>query len=339
MRRRYRERKAQIEEQNIPIVVEQTNTTPNPSESSRVTPSRQRKPAKTNNNSNKDSNYENVDGYVNSSSVSLKAIISQQSINVRNKKGVPYGIITDWNLLRSMCGNVYEVDIRKVVGYGANDKVNLLDLQRNIEKLILGKQIDRIVSSCIIGHNDVQTTDDVNWDKLISMSRTILNSVVEISQLQTRGYTNIDKISNAILCGIIPGTECRSADEFRTIFNKGKSSLVNRNNSVSGENSPQQNIKWKDATQKAINLMFQLDKCSRSEQNMSLSIIERLVVPDRYIAEWNQILRIWKVFVHEHKVDTKKLPNPDNVKFNHRPFPITGSSGIQELIKEIVKNT
>ena len=84
--------------------------------------------------------------------------------------------------------------------------------------------------------------------------------------------------------------------------------------------------------------MFQLEKCSRSEQKMSLSIIERLGVSDRYIEEWNLILRIWKVFIQEHKVDTKRLPNPENVRFNHRPFPITGSSGVQELIREIVNN-
>lgn len=49
------------------------------------------KKRKTHDNSNKDSKYENIEGYVNLSSVSLKAVIAQLSLKARNRKGVLYG--------------------------------------------------------------------------------------------------------------------------------------------------------------------------------------------------------------------------------------------------------
>ncbi len=101
-------------------------------------------------------------------------------------------------------------------------------------------------------------------------------------------------------------------------------------------NNPSISQSWQEATQKAINLMFQLEKCPNAEQQESLKIIESIIVPIRYNEVWSQIVRIWQVFVREHKLDTKSLPNPYGVKYNQRPFPITGSVGVQELIKEII---
>ena len=95
---------------------------------------------------------------------------------------------------------------------------------------------------------------------------------------------------------------------------------------------------WNDATQKAINLLYQLEKCNYSERRYSLSIIEGLCVPTRYESAWNQILRIWRVYAKDLSLNTKTLPNPDGVRYNQRPFPITGSSGVQDVIKEIIKN-
>lgn len=94
---------------------------------------------------------------------------------------------------------------------------------------------------------------------------------------------------------------------------------------------------WNDATTKAINLLFQLEKCNYSERRDSLSLIESLSVPARYEAAWNQILRIWSTFAKDLCLNTKTLPNPDRVRYSQRPFPITGSSGVQEVIKEIIK--
>lgn len=96
---------------------------------------------------------------------------------------------------------------------------------------------------------------------------------------------------------------------------------------------------WNEATQKAVNLMYQLEKCCYAERRDSLAIIEQLRVPSEYTASWDQILRIWKAFANELQVNTKTLPNPDGVRYGIRPYPIIGSSGIQDLIKEIVKNS
>lgn len=106
-------------------------------------------------------------------------------------------------------------------------------------------------------------------------------------------------------------------------------------------NSKNENVYscWNDATQKAVNLVYLLEKCSYEERRDSLAIIEQLRVPSKYTASWNQILRIWKTFVDELQVNTKTLPNPDGVRYSIRPYPIIGSSGIQELIKEIIKNS
>lgn len=106
-------------------------------------------------------------------------------------------------------------------------------------------------------------------------------------------------------------------------------------------NSNNENVytSWNDATQKAVNLMFLLEKCSNEERRESLDLIEQLRVPSEYTASWNQILRIWKTFVNELQVNTKTLPNPDGVRYGIRPYPIMGSSGIQDLIKEIFKNS
>lgn len=96
-------------------------------------------------------------------------------------------------------------------------------------------------------------------------------------------------------------------------------------------------VNWTDATTKAINLLYQLEKCSYSERMDSLSIIESLSVPTRYETAWNQILRIWSTFAIDLCLNTKTLPNPDGVRYSQRPFPITGSLGIQDVIKEIIK--
>lgn len=110
---------------------------------------------------------------------------------------------------------------------------------------------------------------------------------------------------------------------------------------TSSSNSKNENVysSWNDATQRAVNLMYLLEKCSYEERRDSLAIIEQLRVPSEYTASWNQILRIWKTFVNELQVNTITLPNPDSVKYGIRPYPIIGSSGIQDLIKEIIKNS
>ena len=110
---------------------------------------------------------------------------------------------------------------------------------------------------------------------------------------------------------------------------------------TSSSNSNNENVysSWNDATQKAVNLMYLLEKCSNEERRNSLAIINQLRVPSEYTASWNQILRIWKTFVDELQVNTKVLPNPDGVRYDIRPYPIIGSSGIQDLIKEIIKNS
>lgn len=111
--------------------------------------------------------------------------------------------------------------------------------------------------------------------------------------------------------------------------------------STSSSNSKNENVysSWNDATQRAVNLMYLLEKCSYEERRDSLAIIEQLRVPSEYTASWNQILRIWRTFVNELQVNTKTLPNPDSVKYGIRPYSIIGSSGIQDLIKEIIKNS
>lgn len=96
---------------------------------------------------------------------------------------------------------------------------------------------------------------------------------------------------------------------------------------------------WIEATTKAINLLYQIEKCSYAERISSLSIIESISTPNGYEAEWSQILRIWRTFAKELKVDTRTLPNPDGIRYSKRPFPIKGGVGVQELIKEIIKNT
>lgn len=96
---------------------------------------------------------------------------------------------------------------------------------------------------------------------------------------------------------------------------------------------------WIEATKKAINLLYQLEKCPYAERKSSLSIIERISPPNGYEAEWNQVLRIWRTFAKDLKIDTKTLPNPDGIRYSQRPYPIKGGVGVQELIKEIVKNS
>ena len=96
---------------------------------------------------------------------------------------------------------------------------------------------------------------------------------------------------------------------------------------------------WNDATQKAVNLLYQFEKCSFRERRGSLAMIEQLHVPSEYTVLWNQILRIWRSFVNDHYVNTKTLPNPDGVRYSIRPRPITSSTGVQDLIKEIIKNS
>ena len=126
----------------------------------------------------------------------------------------------------------------------------------------------------------------------------------------------------------------------------GNNKQYNSNSDVviigtSSSNSNNENVysSWNDATQKAVNLMYLLEKCSNEERRNSLAIINQLRVPSEYTASWNQILRIWKTFVDELQVNTKVLPNPDGVRYDIRPYPIIGSSGIQDLIKEIIKNS
>lgn len=96
--------------------------------------------------------------------------------------------------------------------------------------------------------------------------------------------------------------------------------------------------KWIEETQKAINMLYQLEKCPYAERKNSLSIIEQITPPIGYESEWNQILRIWRTFAKELRIDTKTLPNPDGIRYSQRPYPIKGGVGVQELIKEIIKN-
>lgn len=96
---------------------------------------------------------------------------------------------------------------------------------------------------------------------------------------------------------------------------------------------------WIEETQKAINLLYQLEKYPYAERNNSLSVIEKIKPPMEYEAEWNQILRIWRTFARDLMINTKTLPNPDGIRYSQRPYPIKGGVGVQELIKEIVKNT
>lgn len=137
-------------------------------------------------------------------------------------------------------------------------------------------------------------------------------------------------------------------NEMRRRFKEWKSHKQNNKQSddnnvidTSFSNLKNENVysSWNDATQKAVNLMYLLEKCSNEERRNSLAIIEQLCVPSEYTASWNQILRIWRTFVNELQVNTKTLPNPDSVRYGIRPYPIIGSSGVQDLIKEIIKNS
>ena len=93
-----------------------------------------------------------------------------------------------------------------------------------------------------------------------------------------------------------------------------------------------------EACEKAINFLTGFERICYDEKKRSLSFIEKIPIPYAYEAEWNQILRIWRTYVTDRSINTKTLSNPDNVRYNHRPFPITGSSGIQDLIREIRDN-
>lgn len=90
-----------------------------------------------------------------------------------------------------------------------------------------------------------------------------------------------------------------------------------------------------DACDKAINFLIDFERICYEEKKKSLIFVENIPIPYAYEAEWNQILRIWRTYVNLKSINTKTLSNPDNIAYNHRPYPITGSIGVQELIKEI----
>lgn len=58
---------------------------------------------------------------------------------------------------------------------------------------------------------------------------------------------------------------------------------------TSSSNSKNENVysSWNDATQRAVNLMYLLEKCSYEERRDSLAIIEQLRVPSEYTASWD----------------------------------------------------
>ncbi len=90
-----------------------------------------------------------------------------------------------------------------------------------------------------------------------------------------------------------------------------------------------------EACDKAINFLVGFERICYQEKKKSLAFVENIPIPYAYEAEWNQILKIWRTYVNFNSINTKTLSNPDNVVYNHRPYPITSSIGIQELIKEI----
>lgn len=185
---------------------------------------------------------------------------------------------------------------------------------------------------------------EATWNQILLIWRTYVYE----GQINTKTLPNPDGVrysqrpfpvtGSSGVQDLIREIVCNSSTQSRrsSIGSSFESSVARKPHKVN--TSSNNNADWNEATQKAINLLYQLEKCSFSERKESLSLVENMVVPARYEFAWNQILRIWRTFVNEGRINTKTLPNPDGVRYSQRPFPITGSSGVQDIIKEIIRN-
>lgn len=274
--------------------------------------------------------------------IKLDFVVGQCTSNIfeedlGNGFKVSYGKIS-WKELNKACLELYHTDISGIWRFGNRDLLEVKGVISSIADCVHSQQADEMVSMFVPAGKTVFDISEVNIDRILSLSAKIFSSHPQKWQMHSQGQTSKNMISAPIVAKIPKEQMCFTYDYFRWLIENdaipGNQEPVNVNRNT----NPSTTCNWYEATRKAINLLYKLEKCSFIERDNSLAILEDLKVPVKYAAPWNQILRIWRTFAYELQVNTKELPNPNGVKYSQRPFPIIGSSGIQDLIKEIVRN-
>lgn len=272
--------------------------------------------------------------------IELDFVVRQYTSNITNEtldSYYDYGKI-EWKGLQKACQNLYRCDISGIRDFGNRKLLEVHWVVSSIDHCVNERQVSELVSMCVPSNKSKFDISEVDCERLMSLSERIFSSHLQKWQLHAQGKTSKDYLCHTICAKIPMERNCVTYDYFRWLIESDTASDNQEPNVVSRITDSTDTASWKDATQKAINLLYKLEKCSFAERDNSLAIIENLRVPAQYSAPWNQILRVWRIFAYELQVNTKELPNPDGVKYSQRPFPIVGSIGIEALIKEIVKN-
>lgn len=134
----------------------------------------------------------------------------------------------------------------------------------------------------------------------------------------------------------------RHSDDVRTFIsnlknhiNPAKIDSLNSSYSVEMLSNAELKDKFRSACDKAASLLDDIETLSSSEKKKREVQLSKVSYPDLLSSSWAVIEDIWKSFVYQGYVDTKKLQHPSNLKIKHTPYPIRGSAGVKILIRSI----
>ena len=134
----------------------------------------------------------------------------------------------------------------------------------------------------------------------------------------------------------------RHSDDVRTFISDLKNHIkpakidsLNSSYSVEMLSNAELKDKFRSACDKAASLLDDIETLSSSEKKKREVQLSKVSYPDLLSSSWAVIEDIWKSFVYQGYVDTKKLQHPSNLKIKHTPYPIRGCDGVKILIRSI----